>query len=137
MKVLAHIQRSLLGLVFVITGLNGFIRFLHQPSIKSAAARELMMVMQATPYGHVLFGLQIVCGLLLLARLFVPIALTILAGYLFNIYMFHIFLDHAFSPLALFASVLWVLTFLKNQDAFRTILRPQLSKTLAMADGQR
>ena len=137
MKVLAHIQRSLLGLIFVVTGLNGFFRFLYEPSFKTAAARELMMVMQATPYGHVLFGLQIVCGLLLLTRLFIPVALTILAGCLFNIYMFHIFLDHTFSPLALFASVLWVLTFLRNRDAFRTILRLRPSKTLAMADGQR
>jgi putative oxidoreductase len=129
MKVLAHVQRSLLGLIFVVTGLNGFLRFLHQPPFTAAAARELMMVMQATPYGHVLFGLEIVCGFLLLARLFVPIALTILAGYLFNIYMFHIFLDHTFNPLALFASVLWVLTFLRNRDAFRTILRPRPLKT--------
>jgi hypothetical protein len=47
----------------------------------------------------VIFGLQIVCGLLLLARLFVPIALTILAGYLFNIYIFHLLFDHTFSPM--------------------------------------
>jgi hypothetical protein len=106
MKVLAHIQRSLLGLIFVVTGLNGFFRFLHQPSFKTAAARELMVVMQATTSGHVLFGLQIVCRFLLLARLFVPIALTILAGYLFNIYIFHVFLDHTLNPLALFAGVL-------------------------------
>jgi putative oxidoreductase len=129
MKALAHIQRILLGLIFVVTGLNGFLRFLHQPPFAATAARELMMLMQATPYGHLLFGLQIVCGFLLLARLFIPIALTILAGYLFNIYLFHIFLDHTFNPLALLASVLWVLTFLRNRDAFRMILRPRPLKT--------
>jgi putative oxidoreductase len=116
MKVLAHIQRSLLGLIFVVTGLNGFFRFLHQPSFKTVTTRELMTVMQATSYGHVVFGLQVVCGLLPLARLSVPIALIILAGYLINIYMFHIFLDHTFNPLALFGSVLWVLTFLRGQN---------------------
>jgi hypothetical protein len=137
MKLLAHIQRSLLGLIFLLTGLNGLLRFLHQPSFKTPGARELMTVMQATPYGHVLFGLQIVCGLLLLARLFVPVALTILAGYLFNIYMFHLFLDHTFSPLALLVSVLWVVTFIRNRDAFRTILRPRPSNPLALAHGQR
>ena len=129
MKFLPHVQRSLLGLIFVVTGLNGFFRFLPQRPFTAAAARELMMVMQATPYGHVLFGLQTVCGFLLLARLFVPLALTILAGYLFNIYMFHMFLDHTFNPLALLASVLWVLTFLRHRDAFHTILRPRPLKT--------
>lgn len=135
MKVLSHVQRSLLGLIFVITGLNGFFRFLPQRPFTAAAARELMMVMQATPYGHVLFGLQVVCGLLLLARLFVPFALTILAGYLFNIYAFHLFLAHTFNPLALVVSVLWVLTFLRNRDAFRTILRPH-PKNIAIHDGR-
>jgi putative oxidoreductase len=137
MRVVAHIQRTVLGLIFILTGLNGFFRFLHQPSFQTPAARELMTVMQATPYGHLLFGLQVVCGLLLLTRLFVPIALTILAGYLFNIYLFHLFLDHTFSPLGLLASVLWVLTFLRNRDAFRTILRRRPSKPLAVADSQR
>ena len=131
MKVLAHIQRSLPGLIFVVTGLNGFFRFLDHPPFTAAAARELIMLKQATPYGHMLSALQIVCGFLLLARLFVPIAPTILAGYLFNIFMF----QHTFNPLALFASVLWVRTFLRNRDAFRTILHPRLSKTLTMADG--
>lgn len=70
----------------------------------------------------------------MLTGLFVPMALTILAGYLFNIYLFHLFLDHTFSPLGLLASVLWVLTFLRNRDAFHTILRP---RPLAMADSQR
>lgn len=137
MRVLAHIQRSLLGLIFILTGLNGFFRFLHEPSFNTPAARELMTVMQVTPYGHVLFGLQVVCGVLLLARLFVPIALTMLAGYLINIYLFHLFLDRTFSPLALLASVLWVLTFLRNRDVFRMILRPRPSKPLATAVGQR
>ena len=30
MRVVAHIQRSVLGLIFILTGLNGFFRFLHQ-----------------------------------------------------------------------------------------------------------
>lgn len=72
MTVLAHSQWSLPGLIFGVTGPNGFFRFRHQPPFTDAAARELMMVMQATPNGHVLFGLQIVCGFLLLARLFAP-----------------------------------------------------------------
>jgi hypothetical protein len=63
--------------------------------------------------------------LLLLARVFVPIALTILAGYLFNIYMFHIFLDRTFSPLALAVTVLWMLTFLRNRAAFQMLLLPR------------
>src|SRR5208282_833884 len=63
-------------------------------------------------------------------RRFLPVALTILAGYLFNMQMFHLFLDHAFSPSALLAGVLWAGTFIRNRDSFRTILRPRPPKPL-------
>lgn len=69
MRIPAHIQRSIPSLIFLVTGLNGFFRFLHEPSFKTSAARLLMTVMKTTGYGHALFGLQIVCGLLLIARL--------------------------------------------------------------------
>ena len=39
MKILAHIQRSLLGLIFVVTELNGFFRFLYQPPFTATAPR--------------------------------------------------------------------------------------------------
>ncbi len=64
--------------------MNGFFRFSHAAAFDTAIAREYMAVMQATPYAHILFGLQMACGLLLIANVFVPAALTILAGYLFN-----------------------------------------------------
>jgi hypothetical protein len=48
MKVLTHIQRSLLGLIFVVTGLNGFFRFLHQPPFTAAALSALAMMRSLT-----------------------------------------------------------------------------------------
>jgi hypothetical protein len=56
------------------------------------------------------------------------IALTILAEFLFNIYMFHLFLDSVFSPLALVATVLWALTFMRNREVFRMILNTRLDR---------
>jgi uncharacterized membrane protein YphA (DoxX/SURF4 family) len=100
MKIVARAQRISLGLIFVVYGMNGLVRFGHTPSFNTSAAREFMAVMQATPYAHVLFGLQVVCGVLLIADVFVPLALTVLAGYLFNIYMFHIFMDPSRSIIA-------------------------------------
>ena len=66
--------------------------------------------MLATPYGHVLFALQMICGVALICDLFVPLALTILAAYLFNIYMFHLFLDPSKSGSTVLATLLWILT---------------------------
>jgi hypothetical protein len=127
--VVAHIQRSLLGLIFLFNGLNGFVHFRQALPFQTPIAREFMAVMQATPYGQVLFVLQILCGILLLSRLFVPFALTVIAAYLFNIYMFHLFLDHTFSPLALVVTVLWAFTYARNRAAFRLILLPKLPES--------
>jgi hypothetical protein len=55
MKIVANVQRILLGLIFVVYGMNGLVRFGHAPSVDTAAAREFMAVMQTTPYAHVLF----------------------------------------------------------------------------------
>jgi uncharacterized membrane protein YphA (DoxX/SURF4 family) len=67
MKVPAFISRILLGVIFIVYGANGFFRFGHTDPFATPIAREYMTVMLATPYGHILFGLQIACGLLLIA----------------------------------------------------------------------
>jgi hypothetical protein len=66
----------LLGLISLLSGTNGFVRFGRAPSFETAVARDYLAVMPATPYGHILFGLQILWGLLVIADLFVPLALT-------------------------------------------------------------
>jgi uncharacterized membrane protein YphA (DoxX/SURF4 family) len=122
MKTVALVQRILLGTIFLVHGLAGFLPG-HAPSFGTEIAREYMKVMQATPYAHVLFGLQALCGLLLIAGVFVPLALTILAGYLFNIYMFHLFLDPSRSLSTVVVTVLWILTFVRYREAFRMFFR--------------
>jgi uncharacterized membrane protein YphA (DoxX/SURF4 family) len=122
MKVPAFISRILLGVIFIVYGANGFFRFGHTDPFATPIAREYMTVMLATPYGHILFGLQIACGLLLIAGVFVPVSLTILAGYIFNIYMFHIFLDQSKSLSTVAVTVFWMVTFVSYRPAFRALL---------------
>jgi uncharacterized membrane protein YphA (DoxX/SURF4 family) len=125
MKIVAAIQRITLGLIFLASGINHFVHPGHASSFGTQTAREYMTVMQATPYGHVLYGLEIVCGILLIAGVFVPVALTILAGYIFNIYMFRIFLDPSLSPWPVIVTVLWIFTFVRYRHAFRALLLPR------------
>jgi hypothetical protein len=66
----------------------------------------------------VIFALQIVPAVLLLANRFVPLALTILAAVIFNILCFHIFMAPAGLPLAVFVAVLWAVTFINVRPAF-------------------
>ena len=122
MRVTSNIARILLRLLFLVYGLNGFFRFGHSAPFETAIAREYMDVMLATPYGHVLFALQVVCGIALLCNLFVPLALTILAAYLFNIYLFHLFLDPSKSGSTFLATLLWILTSMRYKGSLRGLL---------------
>ena len=71
----------------------------------------------------VIFILQIVPAILLLANRHVPLALTILGAIIFNILCFHIFMAPAGLPLALVVTVLWFPTASSVRSAFTDIIQ--------------
>lgn len=84
--------RMLLGLVFFVFGLNGFLQFLPQPPLP-APAGALMGAMAASGYMLPLIkGTEVLAGLLLLGGRFVPLALVLLAPIIVNIALFHVVL---------------------------------------------
>jgi hypothetical protein len=88
---LPTVARILLGSIFVVFGLNGFLHFLPQPP---APPRAMAFggALAATGYFFPLLkATEVIAGALLLAR-FVPIALTLLAPIIVNIVAFHTFL---------------------------------------------
>ncbi|HEY1770661.1 MAG TPA: hypothetical protein VGG02_10460 [Chthoniobacterales bacterium] len=91
MKVLTVIARILLGLVFLVFGLNGFLHFLPMKSALPPLAMQFLTAIATTGYGGVLFGLQILGGLCMLIGL-VPLGLLILGPIIINILLFHLFL---------------------------------------------
>jgi uncharacterized membrane protein YphA (DoxX/SURF4 family) len=87
--------RLLLGLIFTVFGLNGFLHFLPQPPAPAAAA-AFGGALAATGYMFPLIkGTEVVTGVLLLSGRFVPLALTLLAPVVVNIVAFHLFLAPA------------------------------------------
>lgn len=88
------VARVLTGLLFTVTGLNGFLDFLPQPKDPMpSGALAFAGAMMATGYLFPLvMGTQLVTGLLLLANRFVPLALALLAPVVVNIVAFHLFL---------------------------------------------
>src|SRR6202795_4678749 len=109
MKITSIVARHLLGLMFTVFGLNGFLNFIHQPPPANPLAIQFFV------------AVQVVGGLLLLSGFFVPLALTLLAAVLYNILAFHLTLAPASIPPALVASVLWVLVFLQYRESFNSI----------------
>ena len=121
MKIVSTIARYLLGLMFLIFGLNGFLNFIHQPPPTNPLALQFFGAIVLSHFAAFFFAIQVIGGLLLLSGFFVPLALTMLAAELYNILAFHLTLSPGIAP-ALVASVLWVLTFLQYRDSFTGIL---------------
>lgn len=127
MKIAATIARYLLGLIFTVFGLNGFLQFIHQPLPSNPLAVQFLVAVSASHFATFFFAIQLAGGLLLLAGVFVPLALTLLAAELYNILAFHLMLAPGAAP-ALVACVLWVLVFLQYRASFQGILsaKPQV-----------
>lgn len=124
MKIASTVARYLLGLMFTVFGLNGFLHFIPAP-MPTGAAGQFMMAMVTSHYYVVVFGFQLLCGILLLANRFVPLAVIILAAIITNILTFHIFMNPSGLPVALVTAVLWVLLFLGVRSSFDGVLRPR------------
>jgi putative oxidoreductase len=121
MKMAAIVARYLLGLMFTVVGLNGFLNFIHQPPPENPLAIQFLVSTSASHFAAFFFAAQVLGGLLLLAGFFVPLALTLLAAELYNILAFHLTLAPASIAPALLACVLWVLVFLQYRESFKGI----------------
>lgn len=106
MKHLPTIARYLLGLIFFVFGLNGFLQFLPQPEM-GAEAGAFMGALASTGYFFPLLKIvETVAGLLLLTNRYVTVALAMLAPVTVNIVAFHAFLDPAGLPVGVLAFLL-------------------------------
>jgi hypothetical protein len=118
MKLAATIARYLLGFMFVIFGLNGFLHFIPLALPASAVALQYFGALATSHFLVVVYLLQLIAGVLLLANRFVPLALVILAPVLVNILLYHALMDPAGIPPGGLATVLWLLVYVSVRSAF-------------------
>jgi hypothetical protein len=125
MKITTVIARSLLGFIFLVFGLNGFLHFIPA-SLPSGTAGQFVGALFVSDYLVVVFLLQLVGAMLLLINRYVPLALTLLAPVIVNILLFHLLMALAGLPLALVVTVLWIIVFLSVRSAFDGLLQPRV-----------
>jgi putative oxidoreductase len=123
-KIVTIIVRVLLGLLFVVFGSNGFLRFLPMPELPHNLAGEFIHAFLDSGYVYAVATCQVLGGLLLLLGRYVPLGLTILGPVIVNIVLFHIFLAAEGLPLALVIAVLFLFLLWRYWSAFAAILRP-------------
>lgn len=126
---LYNIARVLLGLMFGVLGLNGFLLFIPPPppSFMPPVVVQWNTPMFITHYVWMTAGFQVLAGILLLLNRYVLVALIILAGVLVNILTFHITMwPQALFPLPIVALILWFLTCWPIRDRFAPLFVSKL-----------
>jgi len=120
-KIVILIARILLGLIFVVFGLNGFLNFLSMGPMPTGLAGQFVGALVLSHYFWVVAALQIAGGALLLASRFVPLAMLLLGPVIVNIICYHVFLNPSGAVPAVVVTVLWLIVCYGNRQHFSGI----------------
>ncbi len=117
MKIAVLIARILLGLVFVVFGLNGFFHFMIGP-LPSGLAGQFLGALMQSHFVLVVSAVELAGGALLLANRYVPLALVLLGPVIVNIFFYHLLMDRSGLIIAIVVIILWGLVALRHRQYF-------------------
>jgi putative oxidoreductase len=122
MKIAALIARILMGLAFIVFGLNGFLHFIPSGPMPTGIAGQFVGALIASHYFLVIAALQILGGVLLLVNRYVALGLVILAPIIVNIFFFHALMAPSGLPQAIVVIILWGIVAARNWQYLSPIL---------------
>lgn len=118
MKIAATIARYLLGLIFLVFGVNKFLNFIPSGPLPSGAAGQFMGALMSTKYIMLVGLFEGVGGILLLFNRYVPLALALLAPVIVNILAVNVLMAPQGLPSGIVVTILWILVYLRVRSAF-------------------
>lgn len=122
------VARILLGLIFTVFGLNGFLQFLPMPEMNPEAGAFLGALAETGYMLPLIKGTEVIAGLLLLSGRLVALALVLLAPIIVNIFLFHTLLAPAL-PMPITLVALEGFLAYSYRDAFRGVLNVNATPT--------
>ena len=117
------ILRIILGLALVVFGLNKFLAFISMFDMAPAAANFLDSLESSGYILYTLATLEVIIGLFLLLKKWVPFALILLAPISINILLFHVFLDVSGLAVALIVVAINVILIYKYWKSYRPLFQ--------------
>ena len=114
--------RLLMGLLFLVFGLNGFLQFIPVPPPSEAAGNFLGALFQTGYMFPIIKSVEVLVGVLLLANVFVPLALLLITPIIVNIVLLHIILDPAGIATSIVLLVLHSILTIAYMPYFKLIL---------------
>jgi uncharacterized membrane protein YphA (DoxX/SURF4 family) len=128
-KTAALVSRILLGLVFTLAGASGFFFLVVGAPPQPGLAGAFQDVFFRSHWVAFVDGVELVAGVLLLCKQFVPLALVALAAVIANIYAFHITMQPLGLPAPIVVTALWVIVAWR----YRPHLLPLLARDARVA----
>ena len=129
MSIAKVILRSLLGLTFLVFGLNKFLHFIPNPPEPPAAMEFFVALFKTGYFLPLLASFEVISGVLLLTGMMVPFALVVLAPIIVNIFFFHLFLAPGGLPIVAVLVVLEVVLAWMHRDAFAPLFSGSGART--------
>jgi putative oxidoreductase len=124
MKYADLVITAIYGLFWLVFGLNNFLHFFPIPEPSAAGANFIQGLDSAGYVMPLVYGTQIIAGLMLLVRRFMPLALLILAPVVANIVLFDLFLNPGGLTTGAVITALYVFLLFRNRQAFMIFLKP-------------
>jgi putative oxidoreductase len=118
MKILVLIARILLGSLFLVFGLNGFLMFIPTGPMPTGLAGQFVTVLLQSHYVLVVSALQVAGGALLLVNRYVPLGLTLLGPIIVNIFLYHLLIFHMGVGIAIVVAILWCIVAYYHRQSF-------------------
>jgi putative oxidoreductase len=130
MKIITHIARVLLGLVFAVFGLNGFLNFIPQGPMPTGFAGQFVGALMGSHYMLPICIIELAAGLLFLINRYVAVAVTLTGPVIVNILLYHAFMDSLLAHMvpAIVVTVLWGIVFCSVRSAFAPIFQAKVTK---------
>ena len=126
-RIVTAIVRILLGLMFLVFGLNGFLNFIPAPKDMPPEIMNVMGALMQAGYMTVVSGAEVIIAIMLLTNRFVPLALALLAPIVVGIITFHVALDLKGIVPGLVVLIIELYLAWAYRGAFRPMLRAKVS----------
>ena len=121
--------RVILGLIFVVFGLNGFFHFIPNPEMNEPMTQFMMALVSTGYFMAVVKAVEVISGLMILTGRFLPLGLILLAPVSVHILCAHLFLDPGGLVMAIVIIVLQLFLAFAYRDAYSGILQANAQPT--------
>jgi putative oxidoreductase len=123
--------RLVLGLIFLLSGVNHVIALVGLPPMTGATALFIEGLRQSGYFFPLLGMVEVIAGLMLLSMRMVPLALTVVAPIALNVALFHAVLAREAMPVVVLIVGAGIVLARHHRQAFAGLLRPHAAPASA------